>query len=246
MRDKKYLYNPKSSEPFRISRSKIQLFLDCPRCFYLDRRVGVDFPEGYPFTLNSAVDTLLKKEFDIHRAKGTAHPLMKEYGIKAVPMKHDLIDSWREARSGGVVYLHPKTNFKVTGGIDDVWINSKKELIVVDYKATSKKAEVTLDADWQEGYKRQVEIYQWLFYKNGFKVSNTAYFVYCNGITDKKAFDANLEFRIKVLPYKGDFSWVESTLLKMKKCLDSDKIPASSENCDTCRYAEEYRKVIFK
>ncbi len=35
------LYDPASKEPFRLSRSKIDLFLECARCFYLDRRLGV-------------------------------------------------------------------------------------------------------------------------------------------------------------------------------------------------------------
>jgi|GEM_PF-3123723 len=87
------LYDPKSSELFRISRSKIDLFIKCPRCFYLDRRLGIGQPPGYPFSLNSAVDTLLKKEFDMHRAKGTAHPLMKAYGLDAVPMRDERMDS---------------------------------------------------------------------------------------------------------------------------------------------------------
>jgi len=46
---------------------------------------------------------------------------------------------------------------------------------------------VTLDAEWQDGYKRQMEIYQWLLRQNGLKVSDTGYFVYCNGKTDRKA-----------------------------------------------------------
>ena len=58
------IFDPKSKEPFRLSRSRLELFVDCPRCFYLDRRLGTDRPPGFPFTLNSAVDTLLKKEFD--------------------------------------------------------------------------------------------------------------------------------------------------------------------------------------
>ena len=64
----KNIYDPASKNPFKLSRSKIDLFLECPRCFYLHRRLGVGRPPGYPFTLNVAVDALLKKEFDIHRA----------------------------------------------------------------------------------------------------------------------------------------------------------------------------------
>lgn len=229
------LYNPQDPKPFKLSRSKIDLFIKCPRCFYLDRRLGVGQPPGYPFTLNAAVDFLLKKEFDIHRAKGVAHPLMEEYKIKAVPIAHEKIEEWRDYRRG-IQYFHEPTNLLIFGAIDDIWLNEKGEFMIVDYKATSKDEEVSLDADWQEGYKKQVEIYQWLFRKNGFKVSNIAYFVYCNGIRDAKAFDGKLEFNISIIPYKGSDKWVEKTIKNIHKCLKSDKIPESNPDCDYCNY----------
>ena len=240
---KNNLYDVKSKELFRLSRSKIDLFINCPRCFYLDRKLGVAQPPGYPFTLNSAVDKLLKKEFDIHRAKGTTHPLMKAYGIDAIPLAHEKIDDWRDAMRKGITYNFPNTNLVITGGIDDVWVNPSGEYMIVDYKATSKADEVTLDADWQIGYKRQMEIYQWLFRKNGFKVSSTGYFVYCNGDTDKEAFDGKLEFDIKIIPYEGDDSWVEKTIKDMHKCLKSDEIPEAGSDCDYCRYREAVNGV---
>jgi len=86
-------YDGNSSELFRLSRSKIDLFINCPRCFYLDRKLGVAQPPGFPFSLNSAVDKLLKKEFDIHRAKREAHPLMRHYTIDAVPFAHPKLDT---------------------------------------------------------------------------------------------------------------------------------------------------------
>lgn len=237
------LYDPKSQEPFRLSRSKIDLFIKCPRCFYLDRKLGIAQPPGYPLSLNSAVDKLLKKEFDLHRAKGTPHPLMKAYGLNAIPLAHEKIDEWRDSLRRGIAYHFPNTNLLITGGVDDVWVTPKGELIIVDYKATSKEDEVTLDADWQDGYKRQMEIYQWLFRMNDFKVSPTGYFVYCNGITDKKAFDGKLEFDIKLLPYKGDDSWVKETIKDLHKCLKSSKIPKAGEDCDYCRYIKEINKL---
>ena len=241
-------YNPQKSyvyvsgKAFRLSRSKIDLFINCPRCFYLDRKLGVSQPPGYPFSLNSAVDKLLKKEFDIHRAKGTTHPLMTTYGIKAVPLAHELMDEWRDSLRGGITYRVPKTLVTITGGVDDVWVTPTGEFIIVDYKSTSKEAEVTLDAEWQVGYKRQMEIYQWLFRQNGFTVSDTGYFVYCNGKTDRKAFDGKLEFDIKILPYKGDDSWVEATVKEAINCLDNDAMPASGPDCDFCRYRQAVKK----
>ncbi|NQV13509.1 MAG: hypothetical protein HQ530_04395, partial [Parcubacteria group bacterium] len=114
------LYDPESKKPYRFSRSKIDLFLNCPKCLYLDRRLGVGQPPGYPFNLNSAVDALLKKEFDIHRAKGTPHPMMKTYKIDAVPYEHEKMDEWRDSLRRGIQYLHEPSNLLVTGGVDDV------------------------------------------------------------------------------------------------------------------------------
>lgn len=232
----KNLYESKSSQPFKLSRSKIDLFLDCPRCFYLDRKLGVGRPPGFPFNLNSAVDHLLKKEFDIHRAKGEKHPLIEKYGIDARPIDHVELNTWRE-NFKGVQFLHQKTNLLITGAIDDLWINEKGEYIVVDYKATSKDEEIVdLNKEWQDGYKRQIEIYQWLLRQNGLKVSNTGYFVYCNGKTDCEAFDGKLEFDLTLIAYKGDDSWVEKTIVGAHKCLCSGEIPDSNADCDYCNY----------
>ncbi|HEY9585736.1 MAG TPA: PD-(D/E)XK nuclease family protein [Candidatus Paceibacterota bacterium] len=236
------VYDPTSKEPFRISRSKIDLFVDCPRCFYMDRRLGIGRPPGFPFNLNSAVDTLLKKEFDIHRERKTAHPLMKAYGLDVVPFNDPRMDEWRDALRRGITYHHQATNFVVTGGVDDVWVNPEGELIIVDYKATSKDGEVSLDAEWQNGYKRQMEVYQWLFRKNGFRVSPTGYFVYCNGQTDRKAFDAKLEFTITLIPYIGNDAWVEPTVFDIEKILRG-VLPLPNEQCDYCRYREAVKEL---
>lgn len=230
------IFDPASSEPFKLSRSKIDRFLECARCFYLDRRLGVDRPPGFPFNLNSAVDHLLKKEFDVHRVGQTAHPLMKAYGLDAVPFVHPDLEKWRDSLRAGVQYLHPETNLLLTGGVDDIWQDRNGELIVVDYKATSKDGEVSLDAEWQGGYKRQMEFYQYLLRKNGFKVSDTGYFVYVNGKRDVAAFDGKLEFDVKLIAYTGNTDWVELTVSRVKECLMSECLPEANPDCDYCLY----------
>ncbi len=122
--------------------------------------------------------------------------------------------------------------------MDDVWINPAGEFIVVDYKSTSKEEEVTIDADWQISYKRQMEMYQWLFRKNGHKVSSTGYFVYCNGDTDKDGFNGKLEFDIKLIPYTGDDSWVEPKIVEAYNCLQSSNLPEEGADCDFCKYRD--------
>lgn len=232
------LYDPGSDKPFKISRSKIDRFLECPRCFYIDRRLGTDRPPGFPFNINSAVDTLLKSEFDAHRIAGTPHPLQRAYGLDAVPAQRAEIDAWRE-NFKGVQYHHEPTNLVITGAIDDLWVDPSGEYIVVDYKATAKKTPVTnIDQDWQIGYKRQMEVYQWLLRKNGLAVSDTGYFVYCTGRPDAEAFDAKIDFDINLIPYEGDDSWVEQAIFDLHGCLNRDEIPSPGDDCDYCKYIE--------
>jgi hypothetical protein len=73
------LFDPASNKPFKLSRSGIELYLECPRCFFINHRFGIRRPSGPPFNINSLVDRLLKKEFDVHRVNATTHPLMQQY-----------------------------------------------------------------------------------------------------------------------------------------------------------------------
>ena len=209
------IFNPNDSKPFKISRTKIESFIECPRCFYMDRRLGVGRPPSFPFNLNIAVDALLKNEFDTYRVKGLKHPLIEEYGVDAKPAPHKDLDKWRQNFTG-IQYLDNSTNLLMHGAIDDLWINSKDEYIVVDYKSTSKKEKITnIDQDWQITYKRQMEIYQWLLRKNNYTVSNTGYFVYCNGLKDRDSFNGKLEFDTTLIPYKGNDSWIDKTVSEL-------------------------------
>lgn len=232
-------------ERWRLSRSKIDLFMECPRCFYLDNKLGTGRPRGPAFTLNVAVDALFKKEFDVHRKLGTRHPIMEEYDIDAVPFKHKELEVWRENFSG-IEHVHKATGLTVCGAVDDVWEKPDSELIVVDYKATAKdgRIESLSDSAWEEQYKRQLGVYEWLLRQKGFAVSKTGYFVYANGNADEDAFDNKLVFETTLVPCEGETDWIEPTLLKIKETLDSDKLPESGSGCEFCPYREAAGKKL--
>jgi len=219
--------------------------MSCPRCFYIDRRLGIGRPSMPGFTLNTAVDELYKKEFDEHRRAGTPHPIMTEHGIEAVPYDHHMMNEWRENFKGVQVH-HQPTNLIITGAVDDIWIDAHKHLIVVDYKATSTTAEITLDSEYRQAYKRQMEIYQWLMRKSGFTVSDMSYFVYANGDKSKPNFNKKLEFNVQLIPYKGNDDWVEKTIVKAKECLMHQELPAPNPHCEYCLYrtAAQEEEVI--
>lgn len=230
------LYVPGSRDPYPLSRSKLELFLDCPRCFYLDRRCGIGRIDAFPYTLNLAVDALLKKEFDLYRAKGEPHPMMIACGVEAIPFRHKEFLTWRDSPEG-IRALHASTHFLLFGIPDDIWVNERGELIVVDYKATSTMAALTLDG--RESYKRQMECYQWLLRANGFPVSSTGYIVYANAIKDKNMFDRALEFTMQMLPYDGSDGWIPDALQGAFDCLQPDSPPPHVEDCEWCLYRRD-------
>ncbi len=248
-RERSQPYKPGQTAPFKVSRSKIELYMQCPRGFWLDARLKITRPNTPPFNINKAIDELFKKEFDRYRISGKPHPLMVEFKVKAVPFAHDDLETWRE-NFVGVFTLHEPTNLHVFGAIDDLWVNPDGELIVVDYKATAKDKDVDINSDWQISYKRQLEVYQWLLRANGFRVNDTGYFVYTNGRLDLDGFNDRVEFRTKIIPYSGDDSWVEPTLKKMKKCMEGDMpavgTAAMGGPCDYCTYARQRTELTMQ
>lgn len=245
-------YHPGQSEPFKVSRTKIELFTQCPRCFWLDARLKIKRPSSPPFNINKAIDELFKKEFDVYREQGKPHPLMKDNQIKAVPFKHKELDKWRE-NFVGVVHVHKPTNLHVFGAVDDLWISDVDEIIVVDYKATAKDKPVKAlgpVGGWQDMYRRQMEVYQWLLRQNGLKVSDTGYFVYATGTQDRDGFNNVVEFETNVFSHTGSSDWVDDTLLQMKKCLDGDMpkvgVAAMGGPCEHCEYAKSRTKLTLE
>ncbi len=249
-RKRSLAYASNQQATFKISRSKIELFMQCPRCFWLDAKFKISRPSSPPFNINKAIDELFKKEFDYYREQGKPHPIMKDNQIKAVPFSHDDLNKWRHNFTG-IGVLHEPTNLYVYGAIDDVWVNQQNELIIVDYKATAKSSEVSIESDWQISYKRQIEIYQWLFSQNGFKVSPIGYFVYTNARFDLDNFNNTLQFVTKLIPYQGKTDWIEGVLYSIKDCLDSDDMPPVGEAamggaCEFCTYAKNRTELSLK
>ena len=215
----------------KLSRSKLELFQGCPRCFWLVMNKGVKRPPPAPYTINLAIDSLLKQEFDVCRENGTAHYIIKKYSINAIPYKCDQINTWR-TNFTGVQFHHKLTDFLVFGAVDDVWVNPEGELIVVDYKATGAKEYKIYDS-----YKRQMEVYQWLLMQNGYKVSKTGYFLFAKVNKDNGFAEGKLSFDLSIEPQEGDSSWVEGALINARKIFDGP-MPQYKTDCVYCLFSQ--------
>ena len=49
-------------------------------------------------------------------------------------------------------------------------------------------------------------------------------------------FNNNLEFKTKIISYKGNTDWIDPVTREIKKTLDDDSIPSAEPGCEYCRY----------
>ena len=238
---KNTLYNRNSSEPFKISRSKFFNFLNCKRCFYLDRVMGLKELSTPPYTINNTVDELLKKEFDYFRKQKKPHPIMLKHNLNFIPYDNKNLDIWRNSLSGGISFHDNKTNLIIHGGIDDLWFDlDNKKLVVADYKAQSSSYPVSvstyLDSEWRYSYKIQMDIYVFILRKMKFDVSDITYFYVCNAEKKKDKFNNKIDFEVSLIPYKTNTGWIDEKIVEMKKVLNYEKIPDINIDCEKCAY----------
>ena len=166
---------------------------------------------------------------------------MLKHKLDYVPYEHKDLDVWRNSLKGGISYHDKKTNIILHGGIDDVWFDlNEKKLVVVDYKAQSSNYPITtssyLGGEWHLSYKLQMDIYVHILRKMNFSVSDTSYFYVCNGEKINNKFEEKIDFKITLVPYKINTSWVEGKLSEMKEVLDLDSVPEIEPTCEKCAY----------
>ena len=238
-----------SDRDFKISRSKFNDYLTCPRCFYLDRVKGLE-PPGMPsFTLNSLTDELLKKEFDKCRKEQKPHPIFEKNNLgHLVPFEHHDLDLWRDSLRHGLKARFKDTNIILSGGIDDVWQNTKTQnLIVVDYKSQAKKSLVEqisyLSDPYHKNYKIQMDFYAYLLDQMGFKVEPISYFLVCNALHNDEGFFGRMNFSQTLIPYKVNTDWIEDEVNGMIEVLNSKEVPDPNPCCKNCAYVNQAKKI---
>ena len=243
-------YTPNQTADFKISRGRFSNFLTCKRCFYLDRVMGLDPPGTPGWTLNETTDLLLKKEFDECRESQTPHRLFASNGLgHVVPFDHPEMDNWSSSLHRGLMVRHKDTSIILTGGVDDIWQDTRtKQLIVVDYKSQAKNGLADkkdyLDDPYHEGYKIQMNFYAYLLKGMGFDVHPTSYFLVCNAKRDDDGFHKTMNFDEYLVPYNWTIDGLEEQLDEMVALMNQHKIPEPNECCKNCAYADQYAKLV--
>jgi RecB family exonuclease len=177
----------------KLSPNSLNLFLECPHCFWLDKNLGIKRPQPYAYDLNSAVDTLFREEFDTYRSKKIPFPLLKDNNIKAHLFGNQkLLNQWR-SNLAGIRYFDEDLKATLFGAIDDVLEFDDGKIAPLDYKSTGSTAAKVYDR-----FQLQLDTYTYLMERNGFQTSRRGYLAFY--VVDKnRGFIDRLPFRKEIV-----------------------------------------------
>lgn len=219
-----------SSKPIQLSPNSLNLFLECPHCFWLDKNLGIKRPPPYPYALNSAVDGLLKEEFDTYRSKNLPHPLIAEHNIKAHLFPNQkLLNQWRD-NFAGIRYFDRELSATLFGAVDDVLEFSDGKIAPLDYKSTGSRV-----ANVYDRFQLQLDTYTFLMEKNGFKTPRKGYLAFY--IVDKtRGFIDRLPFRKEVVEIDTNPSDIYEIFKDAVNCLRQASPPKHSSDCQFSKW----------
>ena len=209
----------------KLSPNSLNLYLECKHCFWLDKRLGVKRPPPYPYALNSAVDTLLKEEFDAYRRRNEVHPLLVEAKIPAKLFQNQrLLDQWRD-NFQGIKYYDSKLQATLFGAVDDILEFDGGKLAPLDYKSTGSKVAKVYDQ-----FQLQLDVYAFLLEKNKYKITGKGYLAFY--VVDKdKGFLDRLPFRKEVHEIEANPSDIYEIFKEAVITLKIETPPPHSKDC---------------
>ena len=151
----------------KLSPSKLNLFLECPLCFYLQEKEGVKRPAGIFPSLPSGMDGVLKKYYD--KFRGSLPPELKDKVEGVLMPDKELIDKFRNWRT----FKFKEEDAIFYGAMDDCLVEGEV-YIPLDFKTRG----FDLKEDTSDYYQNQLDCYCLLLDKNGYKTKGIAFLIY--------------------------------------------------------------------
>lgn len=216
------------SGPFLLSPRSVGLFLECPRCFWLEMNYGKKRPEFMFPSLPNGIDRILKEHFDKHRQKGLLPPELRKAGFSGTLFKDQgLLDYWRDWKRGLKADV-PHLETTVRGAIDDLLVSEDGEtLIPFDFK-TRGSAPISGS---HKMYDHQMSLYGFILEKMGYKVDKKAYLLFYHPHTVND--DGLVIFNADLVETKIDNKNTEGMI---KSAIDTLKgpMPSQGNGCGFC------------
>lgn len=213
-----------------LSPSKLNLFLECPLCFWLSEVKNIHRPKGVVPSLPGGMDILIKKYFDKYRALGESPPEIKEK-VKGKPLGLDLLKKWRHWKTG-LRYEDKKLNAILYGALDECFVD-KDIYIPVDYKTRG----FDLIEDPRKYYQTQLDCYALFLESNGYKHASFGYLIYY--IPKEIQEDGLVRFTIEPIKIETDPKRARAIFEEAVKLIRGPQ-PESHSECEYCAWGNDF------
>lgn len=223
---------PKNNK-IRLSPSALNLFLQCPRCFWLEKNKRIKRPRGIFPSLPSGMDSVIKKYFDSFRVKGDMPPEIKGKMRGELFSDISTLDKWRNWRKSDLHYEDMESGTILVGALDDCLVEDGF-YIPLDYKTRGYK----LKGDPRRYYQNQLDCYCLMLDYSCFKTKGLAYLLYYwpeevqqNGI---------VRFHVEPIKIETNIESAKKTVRDAVKLL-SLPMPKSNPDCEYCNLIKGVR-----
>lgn len=221
---------------YKLSPSRMNLFIECKRCFWLRVNEKVKRPSG-PFpSLPSGVDREVKNHFDRFRQRDEVPPEIRDEGLELFEDKGFLekARSWKTEPK----WRDPETGALLRGGVDDLLMDGD-DIVVLDYKTRGYAPKQ--DNGAPSYYRRQVNLYNLILRENGYSTADYGLILYFYPDTINN--DGEFVFHTELREIEVD---IEKAKKLVRDAVDTlnGSIPKHDDDCDFCDWnASEHGKV---
>ena len=219
---------------YALSPSTLNIFLKCPRCFWLHMNLGVKRPRGIFPSLPTGIDAALKKYFDKYRIANELPPeLCGKIDGKLFP-DLNVLEKWRSWKSTNLFYEDASVNAILSGALDDCLIHGEYYM-PLDYKTRGS----ALINDPRIYYQTQLDCYCLMLDSRGYKTNGIAYLIYYWPSEIKE--NGLIQFTVQHIKIETNIETAKSIVKEAVNILLS-KIPKANENCEFCTFVQQ-RKI---
>lgn len=211
----------------KLSASTLNLFLECPRCFWLHINKNIRRPEKPVATITTGLDRVIKEYFNQYRKQGRLPPLLEG----KIPGK--LISSlpnWLE-------FVDRSHDAKLYGYLDECLEIDNNLYAVLDHKTRGSIPENTHPA-----YQLQMDVYTFLLEKNNYPTKRLAYLVYY--IPKEGLLHNGFQFHLHITEVKTEPERAKDIFYSAVSILKEGKTPKAKEECSYCNWLNLMKEVL--
>ena len=216
-----------------LSNSRLSLYTECPRCFWLDLNAGIKRPDTIFPSLPGGLDLQFKRYFDQFRARGELPPEVKGKLPGNLLADPKIIDRWRDWRRG-IRYAPPWSDIELMGALDECLVDDSGFHYPLDYKTRGYAPK----ANTHEYYQDQMNLYTLLLEGNGHKTKRLAYLLYYHPVEVRER--GLIQFDISIREVPSDPEAAER-LVKDAVSVLSGPAPPSHPACGFCNWKDAVR-----